>query len=323
MNAIDPLEKMLDFTLERSELPGLPEPTRGKVRDVYDLGESLLLVTSDRISAFDVVLGTVPCKGQVLNTIAAHWFEATQDLVDNHVLSVPDPCAMLVKKLDPLPVEVVVRRHITGSLWRDYQAGKRDEYGFELPEDLKADQRFDTPILTPTTKAELGDHDAPISEAQIVDGGLVAKKTWDQVKQAAMALFARGEQEAAKRGLILVDTKYEFGLEGDQVLVMDEIHTPDSSRFWEADQYQDRFAKGEGQKMLDKENVRQWLIARGFSGQGEPPELSAQVRVELARTYLGLLERLSGKAVDLPKGDPNQRLTENLVKAGLLAGAKA
>ncbi len=317
MNATDQLEKLLDFTLQRSELPGLPEPTRGKVRDVYDLGERLLIVTTDRISAFDVVLGTVPCKGQVLNTIAAHWFEVTSDLVPNHVLTVPDPCAMVVRKLEPLPVEVVVRRYLTGSLWRDYQAGRRDDYGIEVPGGMRADQRFDKPILTPTTKAEQGEHDTPVFEAQIVEQGLVDAGVWERVSRAAFALFERGEQEAEKKDLILVDTKYEFGLDGDQVVVMDEIHTPDSSRYWEAVTYQERFEAGQAQKMLDKENVRQWLLARGFSGQGEPPALTDQVRLDLARTYLGLQERLCGRPAELPDRSPAGRLAANLAAAGI------
>lgn len=316
----DRLEALLTQTLHQTALPGLPDPIRGKVRDVYDLGEQLLIVTTDRISAFDVVLGTVPCKGQVLNTVAAHWFEKTADLIPNHVVSVPDPCAMLVRKLDPLPVEVVVRRHITGSLWRDYEAGRGDAYGFALPKDLKADQRFDEPIVTPTTKAEQGEHDAPISEAQIVGDGLVAEGVWKQVRAAALALFARGEQEAAKQGLILVDTKYEFGTDGDQVVVIDEVHTPDSSRYWEAAEYEQRFEAGQPQRMLDKENVRQWLIERGFSGQGTPPELTGQVRVALAQTYASLQERLTGSPPEITDGDPAVRLHENLVAAGLLPG---
>jgi phosphoribosylaminoimidazole-succinocarboxamide synthase len=321
MNKHPSLEALLDKTLVRTELPGLPAPSRGKVRDVYDLGDQLLIVTTDRISAFDVVLGTIPCKGQVLNTIAAHWFEQTADLVDNHVVAVPDPCAMLVRKLEPLPVEVVVRRYITGSLWRDYKAGKRNDYGFELPADLQADQRFDQPILTPTTKAELGQHDLPISTAQILERGLVQAEVWERACQAALDLFARGEQEAAKRGLILVDTKYEFGLDGERILVMDEIHTPDSSRYWEAETYQARFDQSKPQQMLDKENIRQWLLERGFSGEGSPPALTAEVRVALAQTYLGLQERLTGRPATLPAGDPHARLVANLKAAGLLAGA--
>ncbi len=319
MNQIDEkaLQESLDFALEKTDLQGLPEPQRGKVRDIYDLGEELLIITTDRISAFDVVLGTVPCKGQALNTIAAHWFERTADLVPNHVLSVPDPVAMLVRKVRPLPVEVVVRRYITGSLWRDYEAGRREIYGMTLPDDLRSDQRFDEPLLTPTTKAEQGEHDAPISEAQILEQGLVAEPVWQQVRQAAFALFARAEQEAADRGLILVDTKYEFGLDGDRVMVIDEIHTPDSSRYWEASEYQPRFAAGERQKMLDKENARQWLLDRGYAGQGEPPALSDALRLQLARTYLELQQRLTGKPGEPPRLDPGDRLATNLREFGI------
>lgn len=311
---------LLDKTLSRSHLPSLGEPNRGKVRDVYDLGDKLLIVTTDRISAFDVVLGTVPCKGQVLNSIAAHWFEITKEIVPNHVISVPDPNAMLVKKLRPLPVEVVLRRHITGSLWRDYQAGKRDSYGFTLPDGLRADQKFDEVIITPTTKAELGEHDEPISEQEILERGLVSDSIWQQVKKAALNLFAMGEKEAADRGLILVDTKYEFGMDKGKLFVMDEIHTPDSSRYWEADEYEQRFESGKPQKMLDKENIRQWLIQRGFSGQGTPPKLTDEVRVELASTYLNLQERLTGKPALLPTQDPGARLSDNLSRANISMG---
>ncbi len=318
MPNLQDLEKHLHSTLVQSELPGLPAPQRGKVRDVYDLGDRLLIVTTDRISAFDVVLGTVPLKGQVLNTIAAHWFEATRDLVPNHVLAVPDPAAMLVKKLHPLPVEVVIRRHLTGSLWREVQAGQRDSYGFEIPAGMRADERFPEPILTPTTKAAHGEHDAPISAAEIVRRGLVDADTWRQVEVAARALFARGEEQARARGLILVDTKYEFGLDGVGLRVMDEIHTPDSSRYWEAEGSEARQRAGEPQVMLDKENIRQWLLQRGFSGQGTPPALSDEVRLSLAATYLALQERLTGRPATLHPGEPQARLRRNLEAAGLL-----
>jgi len=312
------LSELLGHTLQRSQLPGLPEPVRGKVRDIYDLGDRLLLVTSDRISAFDVVLGTVPCKGQVLNAIAVHWFERTKDVVANHLLDWPDPNALLVRKLKPLPVEVVLRRYITGSLWREYQSGTRQIYGLTLPDGLKPDQRFDTPILTPTTKAEQGDHDAPLSSEEVVSRKLVEPELWQKVQQAAFALFARGEAEALERGLILVDTKYEFGLDGDQLKVMDEIHTPDSSRFWESSEYQARFEQGKSQKMLDKENIRQWLIERGFSGEGTPPELSEEIRISLANTYLDLQQRLTGTEPTLPVDSPAERLIKNLRAKGIL-----
>jgi phosphoribosylaminoimidazole-succinocarboxamide synthase len=312
------LSELLDKTLEKTELPGLPEPVRGKVRDMYDLGDRLLLVTSDRISAFDVVLGTVPCKGQVLNTIATHWFEQTADLVPNHMLEAPDPSAVVVKKLKGLPVEVVMRRYLTGSLWRDYEGGTRQIYGITLPDGMQRDQQFEKPILTPTTKAEQGEHDMPLSPAEIVEQNLVDAGLWKKVEEAARALFERGEQEAHKQGLILVDTKYEFGLDGQKLLVMDEIHTPDSSRYWEREEYQARYDKGDSQKMLDKENIRQWLLERGFSGQGSAPPLTDEVRVALAGTYLNLQKRLTGSEPVLPSGDPNQRLAANLRKAGII-----
>ncbi len=312
------LKKMLEFTLESTELPGLPPKHKGKVRDVYDLGDRLLLVTSDRISAFDVVLGTIPCKGQVLNTIAAHWFEKTADVVPNHVLSVPDPAAMVVKKLKPLPVEMVVRRHLTGSLYREYEKGQRNLYGLGLPAGMRRDERFEEPKITPTTKAAIGEHDQPLSPDEVVTQGLVPAALWKQVCAAALGLFRRGEEEARKQGLILVDTKYEFGLEGERLVVMDEIHTPDSSRYWELDTYEALHAQGKPQRMLDKENIRQWLLERGFDGHGEAPALTDEVRLSLAQTYLDLQERLTGSKPEILPENPQQRLLSNLKKCGIL-----
>lgn len=314
----DPLNVLLDHTLEKTEIPGLPAPFRGKVRDVYDLSDRLLLITTDRISAFDVVLGTIPCKGQVLNTIAAHWFEQTRDVVPNHVLAVPDPCAMVVKKLKPLPIEIVVRRYITGSLWRTYQEGAREIYGLRLPDGLKQDQRFPMPILTPTTKAEIGQHDQPVSSTDLIASGVVSQQQWTEVEHAAFALFQRGEDRARQQELILVDTKYEFGFEGDRLTLIDEVHTPDSSRYWELAGYEKAFLAGQPQQMLDKENIRQWLLARGFSGTGKAPKLTDEIRVKLARVYLKLQERLTGQPPILPTGDAHHRLIENLRAGGIL-----
>ncbi|MBN2496884.1 MAG: phosphoribosylaminoimidazolesuccinocarboxamide synthase [Deltaproteobacteria bacterium] len=316
------LRALLDSTLDRTDLPGLPEPERGKVRDVYDLGPDLLIVTTDRVSAFDVVCGTVPCKGQVLNAIAAHCFERSADLAPNHLRACPDPNAMLVRKLDPLPVEVIVRRYISGSLWRDYSRGERRLYGIELPDGLRADERFDELLVTPTSKAGPGEHDAPLSTEEILSRGLVAPRVWERVRGTALALFARGEQEAASKGLILVDSKYEFGLDRDTLYVMDEIHTPDSSRYWEADGSAERFEAGQPQRMLDKENVRQWLRERGFEGHGRPPPLDDEVRVELARAYLELQRRLLGEPPELPADglDVHARLVDSLARAGILKG---
>jgi len=298
MTTQDPIVDLLDKTLWQTEIPGLPAPQRGKVRDIYDLGDRLLLVTTDRISAFDVVLGTIPCKGQVLCSIASHWFEKTADLIQNHLIDLPDPCAMLVKKLNPLPVEVVMRRYLTGSLWREYKSGNRNIYGLKLPDGMKQDQRFEAPILTPTTKAEMGQHDLPLTPQEILDQDLVEPDLWREVTKAGLALFTRGEEEARSRNLILVDTKYEFGLFGDKLVVMDE--------------------KGQAQHMLDKENIRQWLIERGFSGEGQPPDLTEDIRVFLSKRYLELQKRLTGTEPELPSGDPAERLVNNLKKAGII-----
>jgi phosphoribosylaminoimidazole-succinocarboxamide synthase len=276
---------------------------RGKVRDVIDLGERLLIVATDRISAFDRVLSTIPFKGEVLNGIARWWFERTADIVQNHVVRpgqagyadslAKSPRSMVVRKATVLPVEVVVRGYVTGSAWRDYEAG-RPVSGIELPKGLKMNQRLAQPLITPSTKEAEG-HDEPISGAEIVRRGLVAKDTWGQVERAALALFARGTELAAERGLILVDTKYEFGLIDGALVLVDEIHTPDSSRYWYADTYKDLFDKGEKQRELDKEYFRRWLMERGFSGDGQPPEITDEVRCEVARRYILAYEEITGE----------------------------
>jgi len=314
----DILKAQLPQTLDRTDLR-LPGRREGKVRDVYDLGDHLLIVATDRLSAFDVVLTTIPFKGQILNQIAAHWFDVTRDVAANHVVSQPDPCALLARKCEALPVEVVVRGYITGSLWRDYQAGKAGVYGIDFPAGLRRDQAFDTPIITPSTKAEVGAHDEPISSEDVVRRGLVDAEIWEECRRIALALFERGQKLAAERGLILVDTKYEFGLADDELLVIDEIHTPDSSRFWEASEYEERFARGEDQRMLDKENIRKWLIdERGYMGEGPAPTIPDEVRVDLAQKYVANYERLTGKDFEPATGDPHARLEANLKKAGIL-----
>ncbi len=312
------LRSQLAHPLRESALP-LGTPRRGKVRDVYDLGDRLLLVASDRLSAFDVVLTTIPCKGQILTQLAAYWFERTKDVCPNHVVAHPDPAALVAVKCAPLPVEVVVRGHLTGSLWRDYASGRPDPYDLGLPKGLRKDEAFERPILTPTTKAEAGAHDEPLSSAEVVRRGLVPAPLWDEVQRRALALFERGRAICKERGLLLVDTKYEFGLAGDRLLVIDEIHTPDSSRFWEAAEYEARFAAAKEQQMLDKENIRQWLLQeRGFSGHGTPPAIPDEVRLDLARKYAAAFERITGKAFVPDVGDPGPRLEANLRKAGLL-----
>ena len=299
--------------LERTQFGQLGTLRQGKVRDVYPLAgkDALLMVTTDRISAFDRVLGTVPCKGELLTGLTHGWFERTKDVCRNHILDRPDPSALVVRDLRPLPVEVVVRGHITASLWRDYEAGKEDAYGIGLPRGLKKDEAFEAPILTPTTKAEVGVHDQPISEKEILAKGLVTPKVWAEVREKAMAIFAAGQAWASSRGLVLVDTKYEFGLDASGgVWLIDEIHTPDSSRYWRR--------TPEGNKALDKEFLREWLMKQGFRGDGPAPSLPPEVRVDLALRYVELFETLEGRRPELHQGPSLDRLEKNLTAAGLL-----
>ncbi|MCB0360828.1 MAG: hypothetical protein KDD44_14365, partial [Bdellovibrionales bacterium] len=245
----DTLQQQLAFTIAEIDVPGLGDKIQGKVRDSYVLGDRRVLVTSDRLSAFDVILTTVPFKGEVLNRMAAYWFNATKDIVENHIIDVPHPNIFVARQVEILPVEVIVRGYLTGSAWRDYSAGK-DVSGVALPQGMKKSQRFDTPLLTPSTKAERGEHDMPISCAEIVSSGLVEKSLWSEVERVAQELFAFGSKEAASRGLILVDTKYEFGTYLDasgkrRLVLADEVHTSDSSRYWISASYAERYAAGE------------------------------------------------------------------------------
>jgi phosphoribosylaminoimidazole-succinocarboxamide synthase len=317
----DTLRAQLPHTLRQLDLPALGELYRGKVRDNYSRGDRIVMVTTDRVSAFDHVLGTIPFKGEVLSRLTAFWFDKVKDIAPTHVVDVPDPSVMVVKRAKPLPIEIVIRGHITGSLWRDYQAGKAGAYGIDWPAGLRKDQRFDRPIVTPSTKAEYGKHDEPISEAEILRQGLVAPELWREATAIAERLFARGQEWARSRGLILVDTKYEMGTIDDHLSVIDEIHTPDSSRYWVADGYEERFARGAEQEMLDKENIRQWLITEhGFSGHGSPPPLTDEVRVMLARKYIDVFERLTGERFVSEVGSVDERIRRNLRAKGYVAG---
>ena len=315
----DLLRAQLPHTLRQVDLPALGELYRGKVRDNYTRGDRMVMITTDRISAFDHVLGTIPFKGEVLSRLTTFWFDKVKDIAPTHLLAAPDPSVMVVRQARALPVEIVIRGYITGSLWRDYQAGKAGAYGIAWPAGLRKDQRFDQPIITPSTKAEYGQHDEPISEAEILRQRLVAPEVWREAIAVAQRLFARGQEWAASRGLILVDTKYEMGISGGKLTVIDEIHTPDSSRYWVADGYAERFARGEEQEMLDKENVRQWLIKEhGFSGQGTPPALTDEVRVMLARKYIEVFERLTGETFTSAVGSVAARIEQNLRAKGYL-----
>ncbi|ATB42240.1 phosphoribosylaminoimidazolesuccinocarboxamide synthase [Cystobacter fuscus] len=313
------LHAQLTQTLGRVHLPSLGEHYQGKVRDTYRQGDRLVLVTSDRLSAFDHVLTTIPFKGEVLNRLAHFWFERTRHIVPNHVLDMPDPNVIVARACQPFAVEVVVRGYLTGSLWRDVQKGTHTAYGVAFPEGMRKDEAFPEPIFTPSTKAQYGQHDEPISEKEILERGLVGTRDWARITEAARGLFLEGQKWARTRGLILVDTKYEFGKVGDDLYVIDEIHTPDSSRYWVADEYEARFAKGEDQRMLDKENIRQWLIReRGFQGHGTPPAIPDDVRVSLAEKYLAAYAQLTGTPLTLEPGDVHARIEKNLAARGYL-----
>lgn len=271
----------------------------GKVRDVYDIDDKfLVMVVSDRISAFDVVLPKgIPYKGQVLNQIASKFLDATADICPNWKIASPDPMVTVGYKCETFPVEMIVRAYLTGSSWRDYKAGARSICGVAIPEGMKEHQRFDRPIVTPTTKAELGRHDENISKEEIIAQGLVSKEDYEKLEQYSLALFERGSQMAAQRGLILVDTKYEFGKLDGQIHLIDEIHTPDSSRYFYADGYQERFDKGESQRQLSKEFVREWLMENGFQGrQGEQvPEMTDEIVLSISNRYIELYENITGE----------------------------
>jgi len=314
----DIITTQLDKTLNNSiaDLDNLGRHYRGKVRDNYYFDNQILMVTSDRVSAFDHVLGTIPFKGQILSEIASFWFDKTKEIVPNHFIKSIDPQVLLVKEAKPLPVEVIVRRYITGSLWRDYENSKHHVYDLDFGDNLKKNQRFSSAMLTPSTKEDYGKHDMPISRKEIINQKLVDKEIYEKAEEYALALFAEGEKWAKKQGLILVDTKYEFGLVDGELIVIDEIHTPDSSRYWIESEYEKRFAAGEDQLMLDKENMRQWLISKGFSGEGTPPELEDDIRILLSEKYMDLYKILTGKDFIPSSGDVNNRIQNNIKNAG-------
>jgi phosphoribosylaminoimidazole-succinocarboxamide synthase len=311
------IREQLAHTLRQIDLPALGQLYRGKVRDNYGRGDRIVMITTDRVSAFDHVLGTIPFKGEVLSRLTLFWFEKVKDIAPTHLLEAPDPSVMVVKRAQAFPVEIVIRGYITGSLWRDYQAGKAGAYGIEWPKGLRKDQRFERAVITPSTKEQYGKHDEPISEAEILRRGLVAPEMWREATAIAEGLFERGQAWARSRGLILVDTKYEMGIAEGKLVVIDEIHTPDSSRYWVADGYEERFARGADQEMLDKENIRQWLIKEhGFSGHGQPPPLTDDVRVMLATKYMQVYERLTGESFESKVGSVEERIRANLAAKG-------
>ena len=271
----------------------------GKVRDVYTIADKYMaMIATDRISAFDVVLPKgIPYKGQVLNQIASKFLDSTSDIVPNWKIASPDPMVTVGYKCESLPVEMIVRGYLTGSSWRSYKAGAREICGVKIPDGMREHQKFENPIITPTTKAEAGEHDQDISRDEIISRGIVDKKIYEKLEEYAFALFKRGTEIAASRGLILVDTKYEFGLKDGEIYLIDEIHTPDSSRYFYADGYEEKFAKGEPQRQLSKEFVREWLMSEGFSGkEGQKvPEMTEPIIESISNRYIELYEHITGE----------------------------
>lgn len=295
----DIVKAQLKNTFTELTLNGFGEKYSGKVRDSYIVGDKRIIFTSDRLSAFDRIISSIPFKGQVLNGMASYWFAKTEHIIPNHLLAEPHPNVLISKQVNMLPVEVIVRGYLTGSAWRDYEAGNEIS-GIKLPKGMKRSQRFETPLLTPSTKAEMGMHDEPISCDEVVSLGLVDEALWNEVKNKALELFNFGSEDAAKRNLILVDTKYEFGTvtnpDGSKTLILaDEVHTQDSSRYWVLDSYNERYNNNLEPQMLDKEFVRGHLIERGFMGDGELPLLSDEFRIDTAMKYIEAYERLTGK----------------------------
>jgi len=317
------LINLLPSALGGTNLP-LPNKTSGKVRDWYDLPDGKrLIITTDRLSAFDRILASVPYKGQVLNQLSAGWFEQTKDIVPNHIVSLPDPNAAVVNVAEPFLVEVIVRGYITGvtstSLWYRYSLGERNIYGYDFPEGLKKNAALPEPIITPTTKGGATGHDERLTCAEVTEKGLLDQQTWDQIQTAALAVFKRGQEIANKAGMILVDTKYEFGRAADgSVVLIDEVHTPDSSRFWKANSYETRFAAGEDPENFDKEFVRLAYADKGYRGDGEIPPMPDELWVAASERYITIYELLTGKTFEAGEYPVEERLLKNLKSAGVI-----
>jgi phosphoribosylaminoimidazole-succinocarboxamide synthase len=305
-------ELLLAPPLEEVTLYGWGDKFSGKVRDIYHAGDQRILITTDRISAFDSILGAIPFKGQVLNQLSAWWFETTADIVDNHLLVVPDPNVTIAREAAPLPVEIIVRGYITGvtktSLWMMYEGGDRQPYGIPLPDGLQKNDPLPTPIITPTTKAEAGAHDEQLTRQQIIERGIIVESLWREIEDAALGLFQRGQEIARQAGLILVDTKYEFGLVDGRLTLIDEIHTPDSSRYWSANSNQ----PGKKPENFDKEYLREWYAAKGYRGDGSPPTMPPDFIADVAARYIQVYEWLTGREFIPGEVPAAARITRNL-----------
>ncbi|HWA31983.1 MAG TPA: phosphoribosylaminoimidazolesuccinocarboxamide synthase [Candidatus Paceibacterota bacterium] len=314
---IETLKEHTDYVLAGTDFPSLGGKRVGKVRDIYTAEDKIYLIATDRHSSFDRIIAHIPFKGEILNQISLFWFDKTKDIVKNHVLASPDPNVMIAKKLKPLPIEAVMRGYITGvtstALWTQYQKGKRDFGNFVLPDGMKKNQKLDEPVFTPTTKSD--EHDRPLTPAEIVSEGLLSKELADKVETAAKALFERGQKIALEHGLILVDTKYEFALdESGELVLIDEIHTPDSSRYWKAGSYEERFERGEEPEYFDKEFLRLW-----FRENCDPykdailPQAPNELVAEMSRRYIQIYETITGKKFEADFGiDILERIRKNL-----------
>ena len=317
------IQRLLDTCLTEATFPELPNPQSGKVRESYDLPDGRrVMIATDRQSAFDLVLAAVPLKGQVLNQTAMFWFEKTKDICPNHVIEAPDPNVVIARRLDMLPVEMVVRDYITGStetsIWPMYERGERLLYGHPFPEGLMKNQKLPETIITPTTKAAQGEHDAPITAREIVEQGLLGQEQWDELARLSLAVFARGREIAADNGLILVDTKYEFGLDVDgRITLADEILTPDSSRYWIADTYAERMNEGQEPESLDKEFLRLWIAGRCDPYNEPIPEIPPETLIEFSGKYVNLYEQVTSQTFEKPDlGIPiKDRIRDSLAKA--------
>lgn len=311
------LRRGLELALDQTDLASLGPKQQGKVRDSYVRGDRRFIIVTDRISAFDVVLGTVPFKGQILNGMARYWFEESKTIAPNHLIAVPDPAVSVVQECRPFMVEMVVRGYLTGSsstsIWTHYQKGERQYCGHSLPEGLRKHERLPHPLITPTTKAIHGEHDELLSAGEIITRGLCTAEEYASLSDLCLRLFEFGTLRAAERGLILVDTKYELGRTPDgHIIFIDEIHTPDSSRYWYASSYDEALRKGEEPRALDKEYLRRQLIAEGYAGQGNPPPLRDELRLEAARRYVEIYEQITGQRFVPDLEPPQTRIPRNL-----------
>ncbi|WP_029408948.1 phosphoribosylaminoimidazolesuccinocarboxamide synthase [Treponema pedis] len=312
-----------NLAFKESNLP-LPARQAGKVRDWYspEPGKRLI-VTTDRISAFDKMLTALPYKGQVLNQLSLNWFENTKDIIKNHIISSPDPNCIIVNEVTPLPIEVIVRGYITGvtstALWYRYSLGERNIYGYDFPEGLKKNEALPSPIITPTTKGGPTGHDERLTCSEVVSNGYMTKPQWEYVQNAALKLFERGQKRAKEAGLILVDTKYEFGIDNKgEILLIDEVHTPDSSRYWKLESYEERLHKGKEPENFDKEFIRMAYAAKGYRGDGEVPELEEDIWNEAVELYITAYEKLTGTKFERGEYPIEKRIEENLKKAGII-----